>query len=489
VFKNITLFLISLLIAPGLGLFASTHGLDEIVASNGLQSIEEVAAACPAAGPAPTEGCDMYHTLQLLYRGSLIALIVTLALPLIYLIVAVLLGRNRDLLARFFPPLVWVVLGILPLLLAAHGLLVWFASWQMVEMGIIPANLKLMAILGLLGLGLLIAALSIVTSMRKLLELDPLRVTGVVLEKHELPSLSARVARLARRLGSREPERIVIGIEPTAYVANVPLRLRGVGDLPTAETLYLPTVALRVLDDAELDALIGHELGHFRGADLEFSSRFAPAFRSMSLAAESVADEGDEDSGSMSLALIPAIGFLSFMMYTLGRIVNRIGREREFAADQASLEVSNPRAIVSLLVKFTLLSAQWDAFRSGVVQLLHQGVSRRNFSRDYLARTRQFMAAVNPEKLSRALLQDHTPHPLDTHPTMAERAAAVGMDAAASIAPSLVSMRAESPASAELESIEERITMIDADYYRHPANPIVISDDAELPRELRFTEA
>jgi Zn-dependent protease with chaperone function len=485
VFKKTALFLISLLVAPGLGLFASVYGLNEIAAFNELSSIDQLAAACPASAPAPTEGCAMFATLQLLYRGSLIALIVSLALPLAYLAAAVALGRNRNLLARFFPPLVWIVLGILPLLLAAHGILVWFASWEMFQMGLIPDSLKMMAIPAMLGLLLLIAALSIVTSMRGLLELDPLRVTGVVLERQEMPELFDRVSRLARRLGSREPERIVLGIEPTAYVANAPIRLRGVGDLPMAESLYLPTVALRVLDDAELDALIGHELGHFRGDDLEFSSRFAPAFRSMSLAAESVSME-EEEEDSMSIALVPAIGFLSFMMYTLARIVSGIRREREFVADKASLEVSTPRAIASLLVKFTVLSAQWDDFRYGVGTLLRRGVSRRNFSRDYLARTREFIAAVNPEKLSRALLKEHTPHPFDSHPSLSERASAMGIDAVASIQASLLAMRSDRTVPAALDAIEERITLIDADFYRHPANPVVISDDLELPAELRF---
>jgi len=485
---KIIFFLFSLILAPGLGLFASMYGMNAVMRFNQLTSMQEVMALCPAAAQAVSEGCQQFELLHWLNRASWVALIVTLALPLTYLLGAVLLGRNRNLLARYFPPLVWIVLGILPLLLAAHGVLVWFASWEMVEMGLIPANLKLMAILGMLGLLLVISALSIVTAMRRLLELDPLRVTGVVLEKQEMPGLFERVSRIARRLGSREPERIVIGIEPTAYVANVPLRLRGVGDLPQAETLYLSTVALRLLDDAELDALIGHELGHFRGADLEFSSRFAPAFRSMSLAIESVAAEGDEDD-TASFAILPAIGFLTFMIYTLRRIVSGIGRQREFAADQASLEVSNPRAVTSLLIKFTLFSAQWDDFRLGVGRLLHQGVSRRNFSLDYLARTREFMGAVNAEKLGHALLRDTTPHPLDSHPTVAERAAAVGIDAAASVGPSLLAMSTDRPVAAGLEAIEERITAIDADYYRHPANPVHISDSAELPPELSFPKS
>jgi Zn-dependent protease with chaperone function len=481
--------LVCLLIAPALGLFASTHGMKELLQFNELGSIEEVALACPSNDPDPTEGCSMFNTLHLLYRGSLVAFIITFALPIVYLVAALLLGRSRDLLAHWFPPLVKVCLGILPLMLIAHGVLIWVASWELFQMGIIPGNIKILAAIALIGGALVLAAISIISDLRRLLTLDPLHATGLVLEKQEMPELFARVARIAQRLGSREPARIVIGIEPTAYVANTPMLLRGVGELPTAETLYLPTTALRVLDDAELDALIGHELGHFRGKDLEFSSRFAPAFRSMSQAAESISSDGEDQNGLMQLALMPALGLLSFMMFTLGKIVSRIGREREFAADQAALEVSNPRAIASLLVKFSVLSAQWPYFHYGVSALLHQGTSRRNFSRDYLVRTRQFMAALKPQEMREFLTEAHTPHPLDSHPSLADRAAAVGMDPSGVIESTLLALRTDRPVSPALETIEERITMIDTDYYRHPSSPVTVVDDPELPPELRFVRA
>lgn len=486
-FKNITLFVISLLVAPGLGLFAAIHGMDVLHESSGVASLNELVAACVAMGASAPEGCAILDRLDLLKRISWIALAVTFALPLFYLAVAWILGRDRDRLARYFPWLVRLVLGILPLVLVAHALLVWFGTWEMVEMGFIPSRAwKLMLVLGGLGLLLAVSALSILASIRRMLEPDPLHVTGILLEKQDMPDLFARVSRIAARLKSREPERIILGIEPTAYVANVAIKLRGVGDLPVAETLYLSTPALRMLSEAELDALIGHELGHFRGADVEFSTRFSPSLRSLAIAAEAVAaDEDDDDSAS--LALLPALGLLSFMLYTISRIVNRIRRQREFVADQASLEVSNPQAIASLLVKFSALTLQWHGFRHGLVQLLHRGVSRQNLSVDYLVRTRQFLAAADAAKLRHFIIEAHTPHPLDTHPSLTERAAAVGVDPASVLDASLASLNKPGVVSPGLEAVEERISQIDADYYRHPTSPVSISTDPALPPELSFS--
>jgi len=486
VFGKFLLFAISLVVAPCLGLYASVHGTEVLLEGSDMTSLAEVAAFCSAS--VQNEGCDMFHALQLLRRVSMIALYVSLGLPVFYFLSALILSRNRTLLATCFPWLVRISLAILPLLMAAHGLLIWFGTWEGWQMGIIPGYIKLLILLAALGGVLLLGAFGIVADLRKLLEPEPLRLTGVILEKQEMPDLFARVARIAQRLGSRAPERIVLGIEPTAFVANVHLRLRGVGDYPEAETLYLPTVALRALEDSELDALIGHELGHFRGEDVAFTKRFAPAFHSLAVATEAVNDEGDDDDAS-SMALIPAIGLLAFMTYTLNRFVSGIRREREFVADQASLEVSNPRAAASLLVKFGTLTLQWEVFRAHFTRMLRGGTARRNQSRDYILRTRQFIRAVNQEALRKGLFALHIPHPLDSHPTLAQRVAAMGVDPATLMSSSLAALLAERPVPHGLEAIEERITAIDAEYYRDPGDRLTLSEDPELPPELRYGTA
>jgi len=489
VFGKFLLFVISLLAVPGAGLFAASFGKNRLIEHNHFDSVAELASVCARTENAAHPVCGALDTMNELQELSLIALGVTLALPLLYLVAALVLGRDRTWLARLFPALVRAMLVILPLLLIGHGLLLFFASWEGLQMGLVPSNLRVLAIIAIVGGTLMLSAFGILTKLRQMLEIDPLRVSGVVVARDEMPALFERVARLAGKLGSQQPQRIILGVEPKAFVVDSPVRLRGVGDLPPAETLYLPAFALRVLDDAELDALIGHELGHFRGADLEFSRRFSPALRSLWIAAESVNTESDGESGAASLGTMPAVGLLVFMLYTLNRILSRISREREFAADRAALEVSTPAAMTTLLVKFTAMSFRWESFHRGLIRLMHGGVARRNISIDYLAHTREFLEAVDREKLTLGLVSAHTPHPMDSHPTTMQRASAVGADLKAAIDEGLSSLRADRPVPAELAALEERISMIDADFYRHPAQQVTVSSDPALPAELRFPAA
>jgi len=482
--KGIGEFIASGLAAPALGLFSAWYGLNRIARANEVPA-SQLGQYCKALDQYQYgSGCKSVDLLYLLQQLSLIALAATIALPLIYWVCAQLLARNGDALARYFPPLVRVVIGLLALLLVAHGALVWWATWQLIEENVMPRNLYVLAIPFFLGAGLLLAGFSILADMGRLLATEALGVTGVVVEPSDYPELHARVARLAAKLNSRPPERIIVGIEPTAFVAAMPIRLRGVAELESAETLYLPCVALRVLDDAEFDALIGHELGHFRGADHTFSSRFAPAFKTLEQAVESVSIDDGNENPWMAIARLPAIGLLTLMSYILAKAASRLLREREFAADRASLEVSNPAAVVSLLIKVGILSLQWQEFRRGLNSLLDRGFGRRNISLDYLERTRQYLVATTPGDIRAQLIDMQVPHPLDLHPTIAARAAAVGVAPETLIGPVLARLAENRPVPAILTKIEEQVTQIDLDYVRVPGHPIKLPEDDSLPPEL-----
>jgi hypothetical protein len=71
---------------------------------------------------------------------------------------------------------------------------------------------------------------------------------------------------------------------------------------------------------------------------------------------------------------------------------------------------------------------------------------------------------------------------------LAQRASAVGIDPQPAIAPSIAAMRDHRQVPASLVAIEERITAIDVDYYRHPAFRVAVSDDPALPPELSFVK-
>jgi hypothetical protein len=65
----------------------------------------------------------------------------------------------------------------------------------------------------------------------------------------------------------------------------------------------------------------------------------------------------------------------------------------------------------------------------------------------------------------------------------------VGVDPTGLFASGLADMLVDRPEPPGLAAIEERISQIDAEYYRHPSQRVVISADPELPAELKFTRA
>ncbi|MFD2022059.1 M48 family metalloprotease [Pseudocitrobacter faecalis] len=56
------------------------------------------------------------------------------------------------------------------------------------------------------------------------------------------------------------------------------------GERLTGNTLYLPLTYLSLLNEAEIAAVVGHELGHFTGEDTQYSLRFAPSTRACKIA-------------------------------------------------------------------------------------------------------------------------------------------------------------------------------------------------------------
>ena len=64
------------------------------------------------------------------------------------------------------------------------------------------------------------------------------------------------------------------------YVTQSPLTLMD-GTKITKRTLYMSAPLLRVMSDAEVRAVLGHEFSHFTGRDTLYGSQVAPAYRSL----------------------------------------------------------------------------------------------------------------------------------------------------------------------------------------------------------------
>jgi Zn-dependent protease with chaperone function len=478
--KDIGSFVVSVLLAPIIGIAMSAYLLFQVAQADLTISFDDYARAC-AAEHLPI--CGVIAEFRLLQRLSFGALAATILLPLGYTLVLLSLANNRAALARGFPLLVRVCLALLPLVLASHAVLIAFVSFEALVHEMVRPNMFIvLAVLAVIG-ALLLAAFNILTDMRRLLAIEPVRVTGIAIDEARMPDLFSRVRRIAQKLSATPPRHIAIGVEPMVFMTSIPVRLRGIGDLPEGETLYLSTLALRTLDETELDGLLAYELAHFRGSDLAFSQRFAPAQAALVNAVESV-DEDSDESVFMKVAKAPAYGLLSLMLFVLRWRMKKVIVEREAAADHAALAFAPAPKMIPMIIKMTALGSQWPEFRAGLATLMNRGEGRRNIAKDYLRRIADHLGKSDPGKLRFELSAMITPHPLDTHLSLGARAAAIGIDEKSLIAAVIAALRAEPAPNPALAALEETVTTTDQDYTRVPGHPIAISDSLELPPEL-----
>jgi Zn-dependent protease with chaperone function len=446
--------------------------------------VNEIAKFCSYPQDFPNRDCTLLHQALQLRTLALIALGVTILLPLGYTIAVYVMARNRAALGRGFPILVRICLVLLPIILVGHAALVVLDTVNLIGTGLLHSKFLLAAIAAV-TFGLLVSAFNILVNIRSMLAIDPLRVTGVLVDEQKLPALFARTRALAQKLGAVAPRQIVAGIEPTPFMTSMPVRLRGIGDLPAGETLYMSTLALRVLDDRELDAILAQEVAHFRGPDLVFSRRFAPAYAGLVNAVDSVSDDSSE-SAWMRVAKMPAFGLLAFMLWVLKGRLARAHYEREELADRGALEATTAPQLIGAVAKLTALGAQWPLFRNGLTALMNRGVGRRNIAQDYLSRTRAFLAKTEQAALHANLSKMSTPHPVDVRPSLGARAYALQVDEKPIVVATVISLRAEKPVDPAWCAIEEEVTAADLEYTRVPGHPIEISMSETLPEELAF---
>ena len=197
-------------------------------------------------------------------------------------------------------------------------------------------------------------------------------VVGVHLPPEVVPRLWERVRSIARRLGALEPEHIVVGLDPNFFVTEA--NVKCLDKELTGRTLFCSLLLSRILTIAELDSIIGHELGHFKGADTTFSEKFYPIYRGTASALQAVAAAAQ--GGANQLALLPAIAVLSYFMETFAVSERRISRARELAADAEGATVASfLRTAACALVKVHAFAPQWGLLHERILQ----GLKARSF--------------------------------------------------------------------------------------------------------------
>lgn len=226
----------------------------------------------------------------------------------------------------------------------------------------------------------------------------------------EAPELWEAVREAARRLQTEPPDRIIIGLQLNFYVTELAV----LHDSGKAEgrTLFLSYPLLKGLSEDEVLAIIGHELGHFMGADTKLTREFYPLrlkFRGTLIA---LARSG--------WIVWPSFQLLNLFHLSFAETEQQASRERELLADQKGAFLTSPRTAAQALLRFQVLA---EAFQRGLKDAVkNQASNPLNLSlqpivRDQLAPEAKFWTQLFEKKL---------PHPLDSHPALHVRLESLG---------------------------------------------------------------
>jgi Zn-dependent protease with chaperone function len=243
-------------------------------------------------------------------------------------------------------------------------------------------------------------------------------VLGKAVTTQDQPQLWQTVTAIAHKLSARMPTRIVLGIEPNFYVTAADVSVFPGGKTHSGETLYISLPVLRMLTPEEFHAVIGHELGHFKGDDTKYSLKFYPIYAGTARAIGELS--GGE--GASQLALLPALATLSFFLEQFSKAESGIGRQREFEADKVGASASSGAALGVALLKIGAVAPMWVSVKKAMIDALSEGKIYTNVSEFYWNVAK---SAVTPEIIYEVGAQAIT-HPTDTHPTTADRIQALG---------------------------------------------------------------
>lgn len=373
---------------------------------------------CASSEGSRESACQTYQNVQLLQNASVASLIVGFGLLVAIVVAARLASANRGLLVALFSPGIKVVLFVLFALILVQGAIATYSIYVLEATLVSRVHFGIVA---LIGLGAVAGAITMINAGLSISRRATSLAVGKSVPREEQPRLWQFVSDLVQRLGAQSPRQVVIGLEPNFYVTSADVTVIPGGVTHQEETLYLSLPLMRILSRDELAAVIGHELGHFRGEDTKFSLKFYPIYAGTVQAL--VALESQKSQGASSLALLPGAAMLSMFLEEFAKAERTIGRQRELEADKAGASVASARAIATSLLKIGAFAPLWSSVRAAMVEAIEEGKAYTNASSFYA----QIAASSSKPELVDEVAMQATTHPTDTHPPTGQRVEALGL--------------------------------------------------------------
>jgi Zn-dependent protease with chaperone function len=270
------------------------------------------------------------------------------------------------------------------------------------------ASAKVVGVVGFLAVA---AVAAVVKAIFVRLD-DTMRVEGEPIARPQAPALWARIDGLCARLGTAPIDHLIAGIDDNFFVTEHPVHVNGT--VLNGRTLFVSLSLLKRLDKGEADAILAHEMAHFSGGDTTFSTRLAPTLSRFQAYLEALHG---------SLAARPVFHFMLLYWSLIQLALGRTSRERELRADRIAARQTSPASMATALYKV----AAYSAYRARVEHELF-GRDHGHARLDIAGRVAAGFADYARGPYLRAdLTAERFPHPFDSHPPMAVRLNAVGV--------------------------------------------------------------
>ena len=353
------------------------------------------------------EICTDVAILNLMSDAALVAGVAGILLLAFIKFAGLLAKGSREVLLATFKPGLHITSIVLVTLVVIHASL---AIGSLYYLGVVLGRLPIGLIL-VLGIGALAGVLALMRNTLGLVGKAQTFVIGLPVTPGQAPSLYERINNIAQKLGALPPSHVVVGLEPNFYVTEATVHcLRGTLN---GRTLYCSLPLNRIMSIDEFDAIVAHELSHFKGLDTQFSGEFYPIYRGTADSLESLR----ESKGLSVIAVLPAIAVLSYFYKSFSTAESKFSRDRELAADRAGAVATSAQVLASALVKVHAFSPLWSTFQNAAVNALREGKAYTNASTVYAST----VSAVSGNEALEGITDTHASHPTDSHPSLAAR--------------------------------------------------------------------
>lgn len=414
------------MIVPAAGVFLSSQIMGDVNAGLAAEGFPPFQVLC-ALPEVETDGdlfmfCAEMGGLEYMMLGSIVAGLFGLGIPFFFLLASIVAGSDRGRLATIFPVTVHATLVFVTLSAALQGAVLTFGLFIAETYYLDRFHIYLIGAVGLGSAGVVYKLFMEALTFGAKYESG---IHAVAVGEDTAPGLHAFVKGLAEKLGAVVPDNIIVGLEPTFFVTSAEIRIPDRPRPLEGETLYVSLPLARLMSVSELAAVIGHELGHFRGEDTAYSLKFAPVYAGLGQAL--MATTREEGEGISGVAKLPAKAMLSFMMDIFARNERTIGRKRELLADQAGAEAASAEALVTSLIKVSLYAQIWGFLQAENVARLNEGRTTKNLSSLLESRARFDIEHKKMDEIIDAVAETSIAHPTDTHPTVSERMKSLGV--------------------------------------------------------------